>query len=79
MDFFDSKRDQFSAMGALANTDLQNVSLNYQMLRQYNQELLQREIMKNMSLNSKQGKVSYQAPSNAGPIRPHSMRYFSTG
>jgi len=32
MDFFDTKRTNFEAMGLLANTQLQDVALNYQIL-----------------------------------------------
>ena len=36
MDFFDTKRDKFSAMKALCDTQFNDVSLNYQILSNYN-------------------------------------------
>ena len=40
MDLFDTKKDSFASMDKLEKAEMKNVSMNYQMLAEYNQELL---------------------------------------
>lgn len=40
MDLFDTKKDGFSSMDKLDKAEMKNISINYQMLTEYNQELL---------------------------------------
>ena len=48
MDLFDTQKDGFESMDKLDKAEMKNVSLNYQMLAEYNNELLQRNVIKNM-------------------------------
>lgn len=70
MDFFDTKKDGFKSMDQLDKTEMKRVVLNYKMLNEYNQELLDRNVIKNMRANSQKVKINYQVPNRAGPVRP---------
>lgn len=77
MDFFDTKRDGFSAMKTLCDTNMEHVCLNYQILSNYNQELYQNQIRRNLATHQK-SKHQHKPLSRLGPIRPVQMRAFST-
>lgn len=77
MDFFDTKRDGFTAMKALADSELSDVHINYQMLSNYTRELYENQINQHVATHQKRG-YQHQAVSQLGPIRPTQMRAFST-
>lgn len=49
MDFFDTKKDKFSAMKTLADSDMKNVMLNYSTLNAYSRLINNTEMIKAMS------------------------------
>lgn len=48
MDFFDTSKVGFGSMDQLDKAEMKNVALNYQMLGEYNRELLSRNAIKQM-------------------------------
>ena len=49
MDFFETKKDSFSAMKALADSNIKNVFLNYTTLNAYSRLINNTEMIKAMS------------------------------
>ena len=49
MDFFETKKDNFSAMKALADSNIKNVFLNYSTLNAYSRLITNTEMIKAMS------------------------------
>ena len=49
MDFFETKKDNFSAMKALADSNIKNVFLNYTTLNAYSRLINNTEMIKAMS------------------------------
>lgn len=49
MDFFDTKRDSFQAMKVLADSNINNVYLNYTTLNAYSRLINNAEMIKTMS------------------------------
>lgn len=49
MDFFETKKDNFSAMKALADSNIKNVFLNYSTLNAYSRLINNTEMIKAMS------------------------------
>lgn len=68
MELFDTKKDGFKAMGALGETDLKNVHLNYTTLSDYTRSL---NLNRAQQLHSNRlGLNNWTQPTRMAPIRP---------